>query len=102
MGIPCSVSLRKKSNPAGPNIPVSLRPTALQLTVNHPSWIDRFPFPKMRDNMITLMSIIDEEEFVADLFTLTSFTLESGAPSWDPRAWKIGKEFSAKWGYLFY
>ena len=52
--------------------------------------------------MITLMGIIDEEEFMGDLFCLTSFTLDPGAPSWDPKAWKIGKDFSAKWGYLFY
>jgi hypothetical protein len=48
------------------------------------------------------MGIIDEEEFMSDLFCFTSFTLDSGAASWDPTAWKIGKEFSAKWGYLFY
>ena len=56
----------------------------------------------MRDNMITLMGIINEEEFLADLFCFTSFTLDAGAASWDPKAWRIGKEFSAKWGYLFY
>ncbi|KIW31947.1 uncharacterized protein PV07_03533 [Cladophialophora immunda] len=102
MGIACSVVVPSKSSPVGPDIPESLRPTALQLTTIHPSWIDRFPFPKMRDNMITLMGIIDEEEFLADLFCLTSFTLNPGAASWDPTAWKIGKDFSAKWGYLFY
>ncbi|KIW95183.1 uncharacterized protein Z519_03767 [Cladophialophora bantiana CBS 173.52] len=102
MGIACSVVVPSKSSPVGPEIPESLRPTALQLTTIHPTWIDRFPFPKMRDNMITLMGIINEEEFLADLFCLTSFTLNPGAASWDPTAWKIGKEFSAKWGYLFY
>ena len=52
--------------------------------------------------MITLLSVIDEEEFLADLFCMTSFTVDDGGASWDPRAWKIGKDFSAKWGYLFY
>src|ERR1700742_286296 len=102
MGISCAVSCSSKSCPVGPDIPESLRPTELQLTVVHPRWIDRFPFPKMRDNMITLMGIINEEEFLADLFCFTSFTLDAGAASWDPKAWRIGKEFSAKWGYLFY
>lgn len=51
--------------------------------------------------MITLLSVIDEEEFLADLFCMTSFTVDNGAASWDPGAWKIGKDFSAKWGYLF-
>lgn len=101
MGLLCSVSTIAESAPVGPEIPESLRPTYLQLTVPHPPWIDRFPFPQMRDNMIVLLGVIDEEEFLADLFCLTSFTIEPGAPSWDPGAWKIGEEFSAKWGYLF-
>lgn len=102
MGIPCSVSTPKKSAVPGPEVPESLQPTDLQLSTIHPSWIDRFPFPKMRDNMITLLGIINEEEFLADLFCLTSFTLDPGAAPWDPAAWKIGRDFSEKWGYLFY
>ncbi|KAK6379516.1 hypothetical protein LTS17_006434 [Exophiala oligosperma] len=102
MGLTCSISFASKSRPFGEEIPDSLRPTPLQLTTIHPQWIDRFPFPKMRDNMITLLSIIDEEEFLGDLFCLTSFTVDGRMASWDPSAWKIGHEFSAKWGYLFY
>ncbi|KAL6242932.1 hypothetical protein RBB50_010032 [Rhinocladiella similis] len=102
MGLTCSITFASKSKPFGEEIPNSLRPTPLQLTTIHPQWIDRFPFPKMRDNMITLLSIIDEEEFLGDLFCLTSFTVDGRLASWDPSAWKIGNEFSAKWGYLFY
>ncbi|KIV79893.1 hypothetical protein PV11_07434 [Exophiala sideris] len=102
MGLVCSSTFASKSTPFGSEIPATLRPTTLQINNVHPSWIDRFPFPKMRDNMITLLSVIDEEEFMADLFCMTSFTVDAGAASWDPRAWRIGKEFSAKWGYLFY
>ncbi|KAK5465005.1 hypothetical protein LTS15_001568 [Exophiala xenobiotica] len=102
MGLACSITFSSKSQSFGPELPEALRPTPLQLTTIHPQWIDRFPFPKMRDNMITLLSIIDEEEFLGDLFCLTSFTVEPGAASWDPTAWKISKEFGAKWGYLFY
>ncbi|KIW18349.1 hypothetical protein PV08_02637 [Exophiala spinifera] len=102
MGLTCSITFASKSKPFGQEIPESLRPTPLQLSTIHPQWIDRFPFPKMRDNMITLLSIIDEEEFLGDLFCLTSFTVDSRFASWDPSGWKIGNEFSAKWGYLFY
>jgi len=102
MGISCAVSFPGKSVPVGPEIPLSLRPTALQLTTIHPRWIDRFPFAKMRDNMINMISIIDEDEFLQDLFCMTSFTVKPGAASWDPTAWSIGSEFSQKWGYLFY
>lgn len=102
MGIACSTGLPEISRVAGPNVPQSLHPTSLQLSTVHPLWIDRFPFPKMRDNMITLLGVINEEEFLGDLFCLTSFSLEPDACPWDPAAWKIGREFSEKWGYLFY
>jgi len=102
MGLTCSVVVPSRSSPVGADIPESLHPTALQLTTIHPPWIDRFPFPKMRDNMITLMGIIIEEEFLADLFCSTSFSLKPDGAPWDPNAWIIGKEFSQKWGYLFY
>jgi hypothetical protein len=102
MGLPCSTCVPSRSVPVGEEIPESLQPTELQLTTIHPRWIDRFPFPRMRDNMITVMSLIDEDEFLRDLFCMTSFTIRPGAAPGDPTAWKIGKEFSTKWGYLFY
>lgn len=102
MGISCSIPVTELSPRCGPEIPDSLQPTALQLTTPHPRWMDRFPFPKMRDNMITLMGIIDEEEFFADLFCLDSFEIKSGAAAWDPASWKMGKNFAKKWGYLFF
>lgn len=102
LGITCSAAICSKSKPSSSRIPATLAPTSLQLSTVHPQWIDRFPFPRMRDNMITLMSIIDEEEFLADLFCLTSFSVRPGAAPWDPKAWKIGQDFSAKWGYLFF
>lgn len=102
MGISCSIPVTELSPRFGPEIPDSLQPTALQLTIPHPRWMDRFPFPKMRDNMITLRGIIDEEEFFADLFCLDSFEIKSGAAAWDPASWKMGKDFAKKWGYLFF
>jgi hypothetical protein len=101
LGLSCSCATAYKSKPATPTIPESLRPTETQLSTLHFQWIDRFPFPRMRDNMIALCPVIDEEEFLSDLFHLTSFTLRHGSVSWDAEAWKIGPEFAAKWGYLF-
>ena len=88
------------------------------MTVLHIPWIDRFPFPKMRDNVISLSGVIDEEEFrtsllstpksslltpvVADLFTTDSFVIVPESVSWDPMAWVVTKSFEEKWGYLFY
>jgi hypothetical protein len=36
----------------------------------HPRWYDRLPFPRMRDSLIKLVGVIDEEELLRDLFTM--------------------------------
>jgi hypothetical protein len=102
LGIPCGSQVPWKSLPCDHNVPETLRPTLLQMTTLHIPWIDRFPFPKMRDNIIMMNAVIDEEDFLNDLFTTESFVVASGTMSWDPNGWVIGKEFQEKWGYLFY
>lgn len=102
MGISCCCGFTSKSRAVGPEIPLSLHPTPLQLSRIHLTWIDRFPFPRMRDNMISLSGLFDEEVFLQDLFKEYSFTLVPGGLSYDPGAWRIGKDFASKWGYLFY
>lgn len=85
------------------SLPEALRPSPLQLVISHRRWIDRFPFPRMRDNMILLNGILDLDEFVRDLFEMASLLRKpnSSQPTWDPDSWTLGTEFSAKWGYLF-
>ena len=102
MGITCSSIMPSKSAKVGAEIPEALQPTALQLTTIHHRWIDRFPFPTMRDNFITLSGIIDEEEFLRDLFSMESFAITPGKAGSDPSGWSISKNFAKKWGYLFY
>lgn len=100
--IPCSTVVPAKSDPVGPTVPASLRPTELQLITIHPRWIDRFPFPKMRDSLISLSGVIDHEEFLRDLALMPSFDIVPGRAPWDPSAWKVKKPFADKWGYLFF
>lgn len=100
--IPCSTVVPAKSDPVGPEVPPSLRPSELQLITIHPRWIDRFPFPRMRDSLISLSGVIDEEEFMKDLALLPSFEIIPGKAPWDPKAWKIKKPFADKWGFLFF
>ncbi|KAK5058960.1 hypothetical protein LTR84_011224 [Exophiala bonariae] len=102
LGIPCGTQMLWKLSMRGPDVPATLQPTMLQRTVMHTSWIDRFPFPRMRDNFIKLNGIIDEEDFLACLFDTQSFTIVPGTMSWDPDGWIIGKDFREKWGFLFY
>ncbi|KFY16127.1 hypothetical protein V492_01544 [Pseudogymnoascus sp. VKM F-4246] len=48
-------------------IPASLLPTQLQTTVEHWTWIDTIPFPRMRDNLITSEVDYDPVELARDL-----------------------------------
>lgn len=82
-------------------LPGALKPTSSQLVIPHRRWIDRFPFPRMRDNMIYLRDLIDLDDFCNDLFNSASFVLRTSCPTWDPKSWTIGPEFASKWGYLF-
>lgn len=86
------------------SLPDALRPTPLQLISPHRRWIDRFPFPRLRDNLIVLDDLVDLDEFVRDLFATAglSFRFELRRPTWEPSSWEIKPDFASKWGYLFY
>jgi hypothetical protein len=102
LGLKSCTVVPQMSSPVGADVPFSLQPTFLQLTTIHQPGIDRFPFPKMRDNMISMYATINEEDFGRDLCTQPSFTITTGMAPWDPKAWKIERYFAAKWGFLFY
>ena len=102
LGLKACFGIPMKSPPASSEVPLSLQPTQAQLITVHYTGIDRFPFPKMRENAINLSSIIDEEELARDFYLMPTFTISPGASPWDPRAWKIEKPFADKWGFLFY
>ncbi|CAH0023535.1 unnamed protein product [Clonostachys rhizophaga] len=48
-------------------LPPSLLPTELQMTAEHPTWMDTLPFPNMRDNLIKREGGFDPREFAQDL-----------------------------------
>ncbi|OBT85703.1 hypothetical protein VE02_05943 [Pseudogymnoascus sp. 03VT05] len=52
---------------ASSGIPASLLPTQLQATVEHSTWIDAIPFPRMRDNLIKPKTEYDPVELARDL-----------------------------------
>lgn len=101
LGLSCCTITPAKSKPATPEIPLPLRPTPTQLLTVHLSGIDRFPFPKVRDNVISMSGLIDEEEFGRDMFMMPSFSITPGGLAWNPKAWKVEKPFADKWGFLF-
>ena len=53
--------------PLNPNIPPSLVPTCLQQTRLHSVWINLFPFPCVRDNLIRREGSFDHWELLGDL-----------------------------------
>lgn len=73
-----------------------------QRLVMHPRWIDRLPFPRMRDSLIKLQGVINEEELIRDLFTMPSWTIVEGGASWDPRGWMMEEFWAKKWGWLMF
>lgn len=102
LGLSCNGSKFDRSAPQPLSVPESLYPTPLQLATPHHDWIDRFPFPRFRDNMIILNDTIDVKAIFCDFFLMRSFSVKSDGASWDPDAWLISPEFNQKWGYLFY
>ncbi|KAH7081552.1 hypothetical protein BKA63DRAFT_550213 [Paraphoma chrysanthemicola] len=53
--------------PLNPNIPPSLVPTRLQQSRLHSLWINLFPFPRLRDNLIRREGRFDHWELLQDL-----------------------------------
>lgn len=102
LAIPCSTLLASKSPRPTASIPIPLRPTASQLMTVHFQWIDRLPFPKLRDSLIKLQGVVDLGEFLNDIFVMPSFVIRPGAACWDPRAWSMETVWARKWGWLFF
>lgn len=92
-----------------PSVPTNLRPTALQKTVTHHSWLDLFPIPSMRDNILRGIESGEYDEDVlcdtlcCDLLKFddnTNATLVVWGDSWDATGWEFSTKFFAKWGVL--
>lgn len=82
------------------SLPVSLRPTALQLSTPHHPWLDLFPSPQMRDNLIVLEPLVDEYglcEGLCNSMEGTAGILVWKDP-WDPTGWEVTRSFMSAWG----
>ena len=107
-------------------LPQSLQPTALQSTIPHSSWLNMFPWPRFRDNLIVHESIIDAAELLYDLVgDLVNYhgpketdidipglieddedmhkgrrgLIVWGEP-WDTEGWEVTLGFMKKWSWL--
>jgi len=86
-------------------LPVSLRPTQIQRKIPHHPWLDFFPFPRMRDNLISAGDKFHETQFCIevmgfwDISTRSCGILVWGEPS-DPRSWEITEAFLKRWPWV--
>lgn len=88
--------------------PATLKPTQLQLSTEHHPWVDCFPWPRLRDNMIKAFErpdLCDEDELCHDVCDLAdereSMLVVWGSPE-DPRNWEVSESFLMKWAWLLY
>jgi len=100
LGLACSTATISMSLPSTVYVPESLRSTPLQVGRVHFQWIDRFPFPRMRDNMIEHSDSYSAEDFLGDIFSVSTFYIKPGYMSWDPEAWVVKMDFKEKWMLL--
>ncbi|QGI75243.1 hypothetical protein CEK25_000149 [Fusarium fujikuroi] len=88
--------------------PESLRPTKLQIEIEHHPWVDLLPFPQLRDNMLKgyTNGVFDEDELCIDILGLMSSQglddayLIVWGEAHDGKSWEVSVGFLKKWGWL--
>lgn len=91
-------------------MPLALMPTSMQRSVAHYSWIDVFPLPALRDNLIQLQESIDTVDLCDDVLgAMWDDQVEPhdernglvvwGEP-WDVNSWELMEGFVQKWGWM--
>lgn len=82
--------------------PASLSPTPLQYKTLHHPWLDCFPFPRMRDNLIMASESFDDCELCTDMMDPTNGDIGVmvwGDP-WLPQNWEVSQLFVHKWSWV--
>ncbi|EMR82897.1 hypothetical protein BcDW1_8446 [Botrytis cinerea BcDW1] len=97
--------VQNKSRVCDKSCPGSLCPTALQRQVSHHPYLDLFPFPELRDNMLRKGEDFDDDDLCHDLVEVCHAPSERsglivwGSP-WDPSSWEVTPEFVEKWPWM--
>ncbi|KAK5116541.1 hypothetical protein LTR85_009166 [Meristemomyces frigidus] len=86
-------------------VPANLRPTALQCDVSHHPWIDLFPIPSLRDNLLLADDTYDEYDLCNDLVDFHGVSHDrTGLIAWDKpwhaSGWEATEGFIAKWPWV--
>ncbi|OOF92961.1 hypothetical protein ASPCADRAFT_209618 [Aspergillus carbonarius ITEM 5010] len=86
-------------------LPGALRPTKLQIKVPHHPWLDFFPLPRLRDNLVLMADKFDDDELCHDVMGFWDNASDScsmlvwGEPS-DPANWEVTERFLKKWPWV--
>lgn len=85
------------------SLPLSLRPTELQISVLHHPWIDLFPCPKLRDNLLRKGDALDGLAICHDVCkggeNENTGLIVWGDP-WDVSGWEITEALAKKWPWM--
>ncbi|PWY79220.1 hypothetical protein BO70DRAFT_338393 [Aspergillus heteromorphus CBS 117.55] len=87
------------------SMPLHLRPTKLQVKIPHHPWLDFFPLPRMRDNLVEVSDRFDDEELCMDIMGFWEHGTDScsmlvwGEPT-DPANWEVTEKFLRKWPWV--
>ncbi|OKL60057.1 hypothetical protein UA08_04731 [Talaromyces atroroseus] len=87
-------------------LPEKLRPTEVQRRNVHHTWIDLFPCPRMRDNLIRIGNDWDDEDLCIDIMgfwdgaSAGPFGLIIWGEATDIRNWEVTEGFVKKWGWV--
>lgn len=83
-------------------VPASLLPTTTKRSVPHHPWLDCFPFPRMRDNLINALEGFDDCELCTDIMDPANGNVGImvwGDP-WLPQTWEVSELFVQKWSWV--
>lgn len=84
--------------------PPNLQPTDMQRKIRHHPWIDLWPIPQMRDNLLLAAGLYDEDELCNGLLEFKDVPNEQsgllvwGEP-WDAASWEVSVTFVRRWGW---
>ncbi|KAE8419578.1 hypothetical protein BDV36DRAFT_251252 [Aspergillus pseudocaelatus] len=91
------------ANPREPwHLPPALSPTVVQIHISHHPWLDCFPFPQIRDNLVRVAHLFSDCDLCTDIMDPASGDvgmLVWGDP-WLPESWEVSELFIQKWFWI--
>ena len=86
-------------------VPKDLRPTITQKKTSHHPWIDLFPIPALRDNILRAGDVLDEDDLCNSLVDFDGLSNDKTGlivwkEPWDISGWEVSEAFTSKWIWL--